>query len=240
MGTRRGGDASPGIRKEALKILGNKNHSEVIFSSRTILNRKSSQTATSLSQKTVWPSNDSGVYQNLTLLLQRDSASVVIPALFPTNYRLDETPAAAGSSNVNLNLTLENSGTEFWWDAIDEKGGHGPNCTIQSVEQVQGFTASSSMTITAIYAGIVYSIGRMMKSCCYDSSKRVIYEELPDQEYLQDLHAGIYIAREQSNLEMEYRLYQTLLDVYRTPATLVHLCGQSSATEPLITRPARE
>ena len=92
---------------------------------------------------------------------------------------------------------------------------------------MQGLSKGTTLSVTGLYIGVVYAIGRMLNSCCMNVSKRVMYEELPDQELLADLHAGIYIAREQQDLDTEHHLYMELLEVYR-PASDCAAAGDRS------------
>jgi len=80
---------------------------------------------------------------------------------------------------------------------------------------------SGSWTIIGIYLGVVYTIGRFLRMVFQDASKRMIYEELPDTELLEDLCNGIYISRIHGLLETEYGLYYELVRIYRSPMLLL-------------------
>lgn len=85
--------------------------------------------------------------------------------------------------------------------------------------------ASSSWSVMGIYLGVVYTIGRLLRVVFQDSSKRVIYEEIPDTSLLEDLCNGIYIARIQHLLRTEYKLYYQLMSILRSPELLLNVTG---------------
>ncbi|CAJ1426858.1 unnamed protein product [Effrenium voratum] len=88
-----------------------------------------------------------------------------------------------------------------------------------------GGASSSSWSVMGIYLGVVYTVGRLLRSAFQDSSKRVIYEEIPDTSLLEDLCNGIYIARIQRLLRTEYKLYYQLLSLLRSPELLLNVTG---------------
>ncbi|CAK9111828.1 unnamed protein product [Durusdinium trenchii] len=85
--------------------------------------------------------------------------------------------------------------------------------------------ASSSWSVMGIYLGVVYTIGRLLRGVFQDSSKRVIYEEIPDTSLLEDLCNGIYIARIQRFLRTEYKLFYQLMNILRSPELLLNVTG---------------
>jgi len=80
---------------------------------------------------------------------------------------------------------------------------------------------SSSWSVIGIYGAVVYTIGAFLRMVYKDASKRIIYEELPDTDLLMDLCNGIYIARIQGDLEIEYKLFYQLVHIYRSPELLL-------------------
>jgi len=83
-----------------------------------------------------------------------------------------------------------------------------------------GGSVAQTTSVIALYGGIVFTIGRFLRFVFQDGSKRMVYEELPDTRLLLDLCNGIYIARIQGLLEMEYKLYYQLVQIYRSPELL--------------------
>jgi len=66
-----------------------------------------------------------------------------------------------------------------------------------------------------IYLTVVYTIGRFLRMVFQDSSKRIIYEELPDTKLLTELCNGIYTARIAGDLWSEHVFYYELIRIYR-------------------------
>lgn len=88
---------------------------------------------------------------------------------------------------------------------------------------------SGSWGVMGIYLGVVYAVGRFLRLVFQDSSKRAIYEELPDVQLLQDLCNGIYIARIQHLLKTEFKLYYQLMNLFRSPELLLTVTGTFGA-----------
>lgn len=75
----------------------------------------------------------------------------------------------------------------------------------------------------SFYIGVVYTVGTFIRLIFKDSSKRMIYEEVPTTDLLLDLCNGIYTARLQGNMEVEFKLYYELIRVYRSPELLAYV-----------------
>mmetsp|Transcript_15617 Transcript_15617/g.48892 ORF Transcript_15617/g.48892 Transcript_15617/m.48892 type:complete len:422 (-) Transcript_15617:42-1307(-) len=82
---------------------------------------------------------------------------------------------------------------------------------------------SGRLSVNGLYVGVVLTIGNFLRLIFHDSSKRVIYEEVPDTDLLLDLCDGIYLARIQGNLDIEYKLYYELIRIYRSPELLARI-----------------
>ncbi|CAE7609779.1 PIEZO2 [Symbiodinium pilosum] len=116
----------------------------------------------------------------------------------------------------------------------DAEGQSGRDCRIsqlvaseKSAPAPMGY--SGSWGVMGIYLGVVYAVGRLLRAAFQDASKRVIYEEMPDVQLLQDLCNGIYIARIQHLLKTEFKLYYQLMNIYRSPELLLSVTGTFGA-----------
>ncbi|CAK0825137.1 unnamed protein product, partial [Prorocentrum cordatum] len=78
------------------------------------------------------------------------------------------------------------------------------SCSSSCSSFSNGGASSSSFSVMGIYIGVVYTIGRFLRMVFQDSSKRMIYEELPDTARLTDLCNGIYTARITGDLYREH------------------------------------
>jgi hypothetical protein len=82
-----------------------------------------------------------------------------------------------------------------------------------------------SIGIVTVYITIVYAIGRFLRLVFDKESLRVIYLEIPRPDDFLDLATGATIARHFKDLPMEFRLYNCLIKVMRSPETLIALGG---------------
>jgi len=82
-----------------------------------------------------------------------------------------------------------------------------------------------SVGIVTIYITVVYAIGRFLRYVFDKESLRVIYLEIPRTDDLLDLATGASIARHYKDLPMEFKLYNCLIKVLRSPETLIALGG---------------
>lgn len=116
-----------------------------------------------------------------------------------------------GSCYWQLNSTLENS------KALPIKVG-----SSKMPRETEG--GGGGYGIIEIYIGVVYTIGKFLRYVFQDSSQRMIWEELPNTQLLNDLCNGIYIARIREDMENEYRLYYEFVRIFRRPDLLFAIC----------------
>ncbi|CAK0825138.1 unnamed protein product, partial [Prorocentrum cordatum] len=100
------------------------------------------------------------------------------------------------------------------------------SCSSSCSSFSNGGASSSSFSVMGIYIGVVYTIGRFLRMVFQDSSKRMIYEELPDTARLTDLCNGIYTARITGDLYREHEFYYELVRIYRSPELLLEISGK--------------
>lgn len=77
--------------------------------------------------------------------------------------------------------------------------------------------------IVALYIVVFSTIGLNLRRIVQGTSKRVIYEEIPNTATLDELVDGIYLARMQCNLPLEYKLYSVFIRILRSPEILLHV-----------------
>jgi len=88
----------------------------------------------------------------------------------------------------------------------------------------------TGQSVLSLYIIIFFTIGHYLRIFFKDSSKRVIYEEVPDTALLLDLCDGVYIARNQGDLPREYKLYHELIRIFRSPELLAKITQPKSLT----------
>jgi hypothetical protein len=81
------------------------------------------------------------------------------------------------------------------------------------------------LSIIGLYATLVLAVGRFVRIFFDRLSQRVIYEEMPEPNDIFELCEGIYIYRNQRNLEKENLLYDLLIRIFRSPETLLNITG---------------
>lgn len=80
-----------------------------------------------------------------------------------------------------------------------------------------------SLSISGLYIGFVFAIGRIMRGAFSNLRARIPYDELPSTAKLRQLVQDIYVARAEQNLLLEEKLYWALIAIYRDPQALMVL-----------------
>jgi len=84
----------------------------------------------------------------------------------------------------------------------------------------------------SFYLGVAYVVGSYFRSIIMHKGERVHIIESPNTDAMINLIDAIYVMREDKNLKKEEEYFFILLEVYRSPELLKHICG-SSLREPL-------
>ena len=88
------------------------------------------------------------------------------------------------------------------------------------------FAQIMSFSVFGLYATIVLAIGRFIRMIFDRIAERVIYEEIPQTDYLSELCEGIWIARLEGDLEKEHKLYTLLIGtIFRSPESMLKITG---------------
>jgi len=89
----------------------------------------------------------------------------------------------------------------------------------------QGGGGGQNLSVVGLYITVVLAIGRFLRLMCQGASQRVIYEEMPNVDLFVDICNGVYTARLRGDLVKEYKLYFTLIKLYRSPELLLQVSG---------------
>ncbi|CAD7960155.1 unnamed protein product [Amoebophrya sp. A120] len=95
--------------------------------------------------------------------------------------------------------------------------------------QSKSTSATPFFSILGLYSLIVYAAFKMIRAMFELSSERVIYTEMEDTEFFEQICTGIYLARSLGDLKAEYDLYFCLLRLYRCPDMLLHYSSTSNS-----------
>jgi len=189
------------------------------------------------------------------LLSDSWNMSVEIPHILRTTLRLSSSDTVTITEEEGQSVYLQLVGNDAHQHWTLSKGQGSGNCTVCPLEftlesdrvaPVGGNSSSkqqnssSPLTVVGLYFGMVLTVGRFLRIAFQDSSKRMIYDELPDTALLTDLCNGIHIARIQGVLQTEYQLYYELIRIYRSPEILLHIAQpkRMSVTNPTVPRSA--
>ena len=177
---------------------------------------------------------------------------VVFPGIFDSVIQLDSSGNVLSTNFGNQTAAvMYNSTTGFGrlstWNndcgiPIGAPGGVCSNVTVTSLNRFGNDTtftfllppvyASNTMSgallsigIVTVYITIVYAIGKFIRLVFDKESLRVMYLEIPRPDDFLDLAKGAQTARQYKDLPMEFRLYNCLIKVLRSPETLIALGG---------------
>jgi len=78
-----------------------------------------------------------------------------------------------------------------------------------------------STGIIGLYVGVVLSIGRFLRMYVTGITLRIWIENLPNCDELLRMCHDIFIARQYGDLMLEEELYQELIQIFRSPETLI-------------------
>jgi len=95
----------------------------------------------------------------------------------------------------------------------------------------------AGLSVNVLYSFVIVTVGNMLRLFFKDSSKKIIWEEVPDTDLLMDLINGVYIARIQGMLDIEWILYHEFLRIYRSPELMQYISKARTITgerEPLV------
>jgi len=77
-----------------------------------------------------------------------------------------------------------------------------------------------SYSILTIYFTFVFSLGRFLRIYVLGISMRIIYEDMPNVQFVLDLVLDLYSARSDHEHALEEDMYGELIQLYRSPETL--------------------
>lgn len=108
------------------------------------------------------------------------------------------------------------------WGMLEMQG----NQTLRILFEIEKGAQISESTgswgsVLGLYAGLVVVVGRYLRTAFQDSSKRAVYEEIPDVGVFLDLVTAIQLAREHGDLRTEFQLYYELMKVLRSTDLLL-------------------
>lgn len=99
-----------------------------------------------------------------------------------------------------------------------------------SAEAPKGLLRSlASVGLIGLYVGVVLAVARFLRLSVTDLAFRIIYEDMPACEELISYCEDIYMARQDGDLVLEEELFRELVEIYRSPETII---GRTIRTHP--------
>jgi len=77
--------------------------------------------------------------------------------------------------------------------------------------------------IVGLYLGVVLAIGRLLRGAVSNLVQRILYDDMPNVEYIEHLCEDVFTARKYGNLRLEEELYKELITLYRDPQRLIEV-----------------
>jgi hypothetical protein len=122
-----------------------------------------------------------------------------------------------------------------WWvvNATQGDGSHEDSIHFVTVSNriFAGPLSNLSLSITAVYITILFTIGQFVRLAFGNQVTRIPEDDLPNANKLVQIVEGIYIARQKRQLVKESLLYRRLIKIYRTPALLLMLTTREDTPE---------
>lgn len=116
--------------------------------------------------------------------------------------------------------------TERWGNlAVDGREPLRVTVELEKGAQLSVEQNSSYGSVMGLYIGLVFVVGKYLRATFQDSSKRTIYEEIPDVGTFLDLVTAVKLAREHGDLRTEFQLYYELMKVLRSTDLLLTAGG---------------
>eukprot|EP00026_Physarum_polycephalum_P000140 Phypoly_transcript_00140.p1 GENE.Phypoly_transcript_00140~~Phypoly_transcript_00140.p1 ORF type:complete len:2155 (+),score=404.49 Phypoly_transcript_00140:732-6467(+) len=180
--------------------------------------------------------------QLINVITGVSNESIYIPGFIPRYIRL---PGVSGNSRFqgmysNCQLTLvsgENTVANItngqeWWVLSQFPATSGPDNNIFTSTSPQIVSISTTMPaalastlvsagIIGLYVGVVLSIGRFLRMYVTGITLRIWIENLPHCDELLRMCHDIFLARQYGDLMLEEELYQELIQIFRSPETLI-------------------
>jgi len=79
----------------------------------------------------------------------------------------------------------------------------------------------ASVGLIGLYLGVVLAVARFLRLSVTDLAFRIIYEDMPACEELISYCEDIYMARQDGDLVLEEELFRELVEIYRSPETII-------------------
>jgi len=163
-----------------------------------------------------------------------------LPNIIPRYYRI---PNSGGATPLNtdrpLGATFElSSRSELYWNCFGiptagpfpwDNSGRLQLVTFSAEAPTGIFRSLASVGLIGLYVGVVLAVARFLRLAITDLAFRIIYEDMPACEEIISYCEDIYMARQDGDLVLEEELFRELVEIYRSPETII---GRTIRTHP--------
>lgn len=194
---------------------------------------------------------DAKTREDFIAVLQNNCTSLRLKDFYPLIYQLNPTSNVQSFAPfIDARLWLRSSGGMLWWameplnvttasvsSLCPEASFEDANCNntlacsedhglvmlVLSSKNFLGDLSSAFYTysIVTLYITFVFSMGRFLRIYVLGMSQRIIYEDIPDASFIKELCEDIYSARSDREFELEETMYGELVQLYRSPETMI-------------------
>eukprot|EP00050_Salpingoeca_kvevrii_P022903 m.134365 g.134365 ORF g.134365 m.134365 type:complete len:2878 (-) comp9869_c0_seq1:74-8707(-) len=154
---------------------------------------------------------------------------IEVPKVFPRFFALDKT-GVSGRVTSEMNSIRIRRLAEVW--QMEQLDAHVITRESEAAEAAEFIIASERVLkpslsflaatgIVGLYVSVVLVIGRLVRMLMFQMSRNIIYEDMPQIVTILNLVQGIFLAREFKSLSVEEDLSGLLIQLYRSPESLV-------------------
>ena len=221
----------PPLRLELLSLLGRENPILTAGVEWNLVHRLSGMSSGSQTRN-VSLSREAASQFSMALNSSNFTFFIEVPALWPSFISSGVSQETFFSRKANfsdLRLSINSAFGSTWWQIS-----YSHLSLICASERAVPLgkskaTQGSQWSVIGLYFGVVLTVGRFLRLAVEGSSKRMIYEEIPEAQRLLDVCSGIAISRRKGDLALERKLYYQLTVLYRRPEVLFEIVGGTSS-----------
>ena len=132
--------------------------------------------------------------------------------------------------DIEFHLEVYKDQFEYW--RMGRQGAEGKLAELKVyVISEKHSPATLNFGVVTFYLTVVFFAGKMLRMVTGGSAENFIMSEVRRPDMLLDLGNAIYLARMVGNLKEEEELFYELIDIMRSPATMLIVTGRSAIRE---------
>lgn len=132
--------------------------------------------------------------------------------------------------DIEFRLEVYNKQFEYWRMGRPIGGGRLEELKVYVISEKHS-PATLNFGVVTFYLTVVFFAGKMLRMVTGGSAENFIMSEMRRPDMLLDLGNAIYLARMVGNLKEEEELFYELIDIMRSPATMLIVTGRCAARD---------